>query len=220
MPVSRNGLLLLLGIAILFVLVGILALSSPAYDTLGIVVRLCALYGYLMMAIAAIMTPFLPAVYRNFGRPFLTIHHIFAAFGIVLATLHPIVFAIWIMNPAVFLPNTQSWIVFWANAGRPALILLYIALAGAFLRSRWKDWRYIHVLMYVVLLFAIVHGNLVGTDFTSIWIQILYNGVFAAVMMAFLLGIRKKVQRRYQGKKPHTAGAPVSTQDPSPPSGS
>jgi predicted ferric reductase len=198
MSVTRMGTLLLILLAILFLIVGALAIHIPFsdVDTLRLFIRLSALYGFLMMAIAAIMTPFLSTIYRIFGRPFLTIHHIFAAFGVVLATLHPVAFAIQIMNPAVFLPKTQSWIDFWANAGRPALILLYIALAGALLRTKWKQWRYSHALMYVVLLFVIVHGNLVGTDFASIEIRILYNGIFAAVVVAFFLGIRKKLQKR------------------------
>jgi len=47
-----------------------------------------------------------------------------------------------------------------------------------------------------------VHGNLIGTDFQDPVISLLFNGLFAAVVGAFLL---KRWQRRPKKAKP--AGA-------------
>jgi hypothetical protein len=206
MPLPRAGYALLGLIALVYAAVTALALSIPYYYSgiLGIIVRLAALYGFLMVATAVMMTPFLIPIARIFGRPFLRVHHAFAVGGVLLLTVHPISFAVLVMTPAVFIPNFQSWIDFWANAGRPAFILLYIAILGGLLRTRLKQWRYFHSLMYVMLLFAIVHGNLIGTDFTNPGIRIVYNGAFAGVVIAFLLNIRKKLHRMKRTRSPVT----------------
>jgi DMSO/TMAO reductase YedYZ heme-binding membrane subunit len=196
MPVTRKGYLVLALILLLFIVVTALALSDPPQEPLTLALRLAGLYGFLMIAIATLMTPFLSSVYRIFGTPFLKIHHLFAAFGIVLATVHPLSLAVLVMNPAVFIPRTDSWLSFWRNAGRVAFILIYVALAGALLRKRIAGWRYLHALMYLVLLFAIIHANLVGTDFTNPGILVIFNGIFAAVVLVFFYSLWKKAGSR------------------------
>ncbi|MDH7594159.1 MAG: hypothetical protein QHG99_07405 [Methanomicrobiales archaeon] len=194
---SRKGIIFLILIAFIFFVIGALTIASRFEDgdILGFFVRISALYGFLMMAMAVIMTPFLAEIKKVFGKPFLTVHHIFAGAGTLLATLHPVAFAIQVMDATVFLPSFRSWIEFWALAGRPALLLLYIALCAALLRKRWRQWRYAHVLMYVVLLFVIVHANLIGSDFSSFWIRLIYNLAFMAVLITFMYSVLKKVRR-------------------------
>ncbi len=41
--------------------------------------------------------------------------------------------------------------------------------------------------MYVVLLFGIVHANLIGTDFGNLGILLIYNGLFATSLASFAL---------------------------------
>jgi DMSO/TMAO reductase YedYZ heme-binding membrane subunit len=99
-----------------------------------------------------------------------------------------------VKTPVVFIPTFQIWIDFWANGGRIAFILLYIAVIEGLLRTQWKPWRYPHGLMYAVLLLAIIHANLIGTDFVHSGIRWCYNIVFAAVVAAFILNLRRKWQ--------------------------
>ncbi len=198
MPLTRKGYLLLGLIVALFAAVTALALSTPFYYTspLGVAIRLFGLYGFLMIAVALMLTPFLSAVYRTFGRPFLKIHHFFAISGIVLITLHPVSFAVLVMTPVVFIPSIQSWIDFWVNAGRAALIVLYVAVIAVLLRRRIRHWRYLHALMYLVLLLAIVHANLIGTDFVNTGIRVIYDSLFIGVVIVFLLSLRRKLSQR------------------------
>jgi hypothetical protein len=194
MALSRSGYGIIGFIVLLLVFVTIIAVfESTSYtNPLGLVIRLSALYGYLMTAIAVFMTSHLSWVAHTFGRPFIHIHHTFAILGIALVTLHPISFALFVMSAMVFIPSFQSWIDFWASGGRVAFIFLYFGVLGGLLRSRWRRWRYLHALMYVVLLFAIIHANLIGTDFANSGILWFYNLVFAAVVVTFMLNLRRK----------------------------
>ena len=73
-------------------------------------------------------------------------------------------------------------------AGRPAFIILYIALFAAVLRTKTpKYWRPFHALMYVVLLFGIVHANLIGDDFENLGIMIIFNALFLMSIASFAL---------------------------------
>ena len=184
---------------LLYVLVTVLALFTFYYDPLNFVIRLCALYGFISLAIATAMTPFLKEITQAFGRPFLRIHHLFAIFGLIFATLHPVLFAIEQMNLTVFIPRFDSWLIFWELAGRPALYILYIAVAAGLLRMMIpRYWRYFHWLMYIVLTFVIVHGNLIGTDFQNLGILIIMNVLYVIAIAAFFL---KRYQTYLRAKK-------------------
>jgi predicted ferric reductase len=198
MTIKRNGWIFLFSVVLLFVVVTILAVLTAYSDPLRFAIRLCALYGFIALAIATIMTPFLKEITIGFGRPFIKIHHFLAIFGLVFATLHPIFFAFQAMDLAVFVPRFDDWYTFWSLAGRPALYIIYIAAAAALLRMLIpKYWRYFHMLFYLVLLFVIVHGNLIGTDFQNLGILIIMNALFVISIGAFFL----KRYQVYQRKK-------------------
>ena len=137
------------------------------------------------------MTPFLKEIYKNLGKPFIKIHHIFAFIGLGLISLHPIFFSILAKTATVFIPVFLTWYDFWVFAGRPALLVLYIALIGVLLRKRIKAWRAIHVLMHVMLLFGFVHAILIGTDFANIFVFVIYSILYAAAVAAFII---KRIQ--------------------------
>ena len=201
MSIKRNGWLFLFGVLLLYILVTILGFFTAYSDPLSFAIRLCALYGFISLAIATMMTPFLREITQAFGRPFIRIHHLFAIFGLVFATLHPIFFAILRMDLAVFIPRFDSWIIFWELAGRPALYIIYIATAIALLRSMIpKYWRYFHALMYLVLIFVIIHGNLIGTDFQNLGILIIMNVLFVIAIGAFFLKRYQAYQRTKRAK--------------------
>lgn len=48
-------------------------------------------------------------------------------------------------------------------------------------------WRYFHALMYVALFFGVIHANLWGLDFENGLITVVYDGLFAAAIEAFVL---------------------------------
>jgi DMSO/TMAO reductase YedYZ heme-binding membrane subunit len=94
-------------------------------------------------------------------------------------------------------PRFDSWITFWRLAGRPAFIILYIALFAAFLRAKApKYWRPFHALMYIMLLFGIVHANLIGDDFGNVGIMIIFNALFLASIAGFAIKRFRNYARR------------------------
>jgi len=197
MTLPRAGMLAAAVILALYAIVAAVVLTTPHEDPFRVIARLLALWGFLSLGIAVILTPFLREIMKVFGKPFLQVHHTFAAVGLLLPTLHPVTLAIASMNPALFIPVVSSWERFWLNAGRPALYLLYIAFAAVLLRKYIpKYWRGVHGLMYVVLLFAVVHGNLIGTDFENPVIWVLFNTLFALAVAAFFLKRWQRMQKK------------------------
>jgi DMSO/TMAO reductase YedYZ heme-binding membrane subunit len=186
MPIKKQGYVFIAAVIVLFVTVSALAVSIFSDDFVSLLVRLFALYGYTILSVATIMTPFLKESVQAFGKPFIKIHHTFSVFGLLFITLHPVSYAIQVSRIDVFLPKFDSWEIFWQLAGRPALILFYVALFAALLRMKSpRYWRFFHVLMYVVLFFGIVHANLMGTDFQSVVIKAIFYALFFASIGAF-----------------------------------
>ncbi len=199
MPLKRAGVFFLLCIAVLAVVIAVLFLPNTVEaDPTRSAVRFFALYGYLFLSVATLLTPFLREVTQAFGKPFLKIHHSFAVLGVILITLHPVLNAVERLSLSVFVPRFDSWNVFWILAGRPAFILIYVAVFAAFLRFKApKYWRIFHALMYVVLFFGIAHANLIGNDFKNLGIMIIFNALFVAALVGFVF----KRYRSYQLKK-------------------
>jgi predicted ferric reductase len=221
--------LLILG-SIIFLNVLILALflinyiSNPT-NAANFIVRLAALLGLTALFVSTVSPVFGIQLYRLFKTRVIKIHHAASITGLVLITVHPVTFAIYKMitntfvsGLAVFLPKFDSLYSFWSLAGRPALILLYIALVGALLRNKIKDWwRVIHILNYSALLYGVVHGIIIGNDFWDfsartltvprVIITILFLLMSIAATVFFVLKrvqmakIRKKKRARKEAKE-------------------
>lgn len=189
MVLKREGIMFLLGIAVLAVIIALLFLPSALEaNPLRAAVRFFGLYGFLLLSVATLTTPFLREVTQAFGKPFLKVHHGFSILGIVFITLHPVFNAIERLSLSVFVPDFASWMSFWRLAGRPAFIILYVAVVAAFLRAKApKHWRVFHALMYVMLLFGIVHANLIGNDFENLGVMLIFNALFIASLAGFVI---------------------------------
>jgi predicted ferric reductase len=194
MTVTRTGWLVITAIMFLFSLPVAIVAGNPSISPLATGIRIAGLTGFIALAVAMITTPFLPEIYRNFGRPFLRVHHFSAAAGLILVTLHPVLLAIRLMTAQVFLPAFYSLYEFFALGGRPALILMYVALAGIFLRAAIPAWwRGLHALMWAVLVLSLIHGMLIGTDFQEPLVWALFTTLTIAALGAF---VAKRIQRR------------------------
>ena len=178
-------------IAVIFIAVTVISVFSFPFWGLNFFVRLLGLWGYIFLAIAAAMSPYLKNIYRYFGKPFIKIHHIFAFSGLIIITLHPVFFSLQAASAAVFIPDFSSWYSFWLYAGRPALIILYISLVAALFRKKIKPWRIIHALMYIMVIFGFIHAVLIGTDFENKIILTVYALLAIAVFASFIL---KRIQ--------------------------
>lgn len=187
---------------LLFIVVFILFLLSPIPDVFSFFIRLGALFGFTSMFIATTMSPFMVQLYKIFGQPFVKLHHLYTIFGLIMVTLHPVVFAIARLNILVFIPDVSSWISFWELAGRPAIYLIYIASLAAILRTKMKkNWRFFHYLNYVALIFAYVHGVLIGTDFQNLGIFIIFTAMLVISLGTFGLKRYQTYQRKQKLNK-------------------
>lgn len=162
-------------------------------------IRLAALWGLIGLVLASLMNFNKKILYQKFGLKFIKLHHSMALFAVITATLHPLIFAISVSNPLVFLPDFSSWYAFWSLGGRPALILIYIAVIAGLLRKKSKKaWKYIHRFIYLALILVIVHGILIGTDFQNIVILILFT---LLTMLGLLTGIYSRIKDLKKKKK-------------------
>ena len=203
MPLKKNGVLAILCVIILALVITWLFLPDALPEiaegeVAHVLTRLFGLYGFLFLSVATLTTPFLKEVTQAFGKPFLKVHHAFSIFGIAFITLHPVFNAVDRLSLSVFLPRFDSWELFWMFAGRPAFIILYVAVAAAMLRRNApRYWRFLHALMYVVLFFGIVHANLQGEDFENLGIMLIFDALFLTSLATFTY-TRYKI---YQAKR-------------------
>jgi DMSO/TMAO reductase YedYZ heme-binding membrane subunit len=171
-------------------------------NPLRFAVRLFGLWGFTALSIATIITAFLKEITTYLKKPFLKVHHYLAAFGLALITLHPVALAIQLLNPAIFIPSTNSLTAFIVNGGRPALIIIYVALVAVLTRRKIVPyWRPLHALMYLALTLGIVHANLIGKDFQNPFILLSFNTLYAAVIAAFALKRWQMSKIRQKQKK-------------------
>jgi hypothetical protein len=199
-PPKKQAIYIIVPTLGLYILILIFFLLTPFTDVYSFIIRFGALFGYTSMFVATMMTPFVVQLYKIFGKPFVKIHHIYSITGLVLITLHPVVYAISVLNIFVFIPDFSSWIRFWELGGRLALILIYLAVLGALLRKKIiKSWRFIHILNYVALFLAYVHGVLIGTDFRNIGILIIFS-LMIILSFGVLIIKRYLIYKRKKGK--------------------
>ena len=199
MPLKKEAIIIITTTLITYILVLVFFFLTPFSDAYNFIIRFGAIFGFTSMFIATMMTPFAVQLYKIFGKPFIKIHHIFSIAGLLLITLHPVAFAIFKVDIAVFIPDFSSWYGFWSLGGRLALILIYVAVIGALLRKKFmKNWRYIHALNYVALFLAYVHGVLIGTDFQNLGILIIFT---VMIILSFGILIFKRYQIYKRKKK-------------------
>ena len=210
--VLKRGLAFFSVIIIFALAISLIALDMDTTTPFDASIRLLALNGYFALSVAAILTPFIKEVTLFFKKSFIKVHHYFAAAGLLMITLHPIAVAILFVNPSILLPNFESLSNFFFYGGSVALIAVYTAFGAVLLRRKVVAyWRYFHALMYVALFFGVVHANLWGRDFENGFIVVIYDGLFAAALAAFVL---KRWQfHKIKQKRNHTNNHPPAVSE-------
>jgi len=149
--------------------------------------RITGLAGIASLFIAILLSLLVRQSKQIFGVTYLKVHHFFSITGLLFISLHPIIMAIDFGTSRIFIPNFSSWNAFLANAGRPALYLIYIATIAAILRRNIvKYWRYIHGLLYIAFILGAIHGILSGSDLRNPVLYALYLAMIITVMIVFL----------------------------------
>lgn len=190
---TRAGAVAAGAIVVVYLAIAVVVTDLPASSPVTLGIRLASLWGLLAMGIAALMSPFLAEIRRVFGRPFLGVHHVFAAFGLSAITLHPILVATRAASALILIPSLPLLDEPVLNAGRIALPLIYIAVVGALLRGRLGRWRYLHLVIYLALVLGVIHGAVLSQFFFgNPFLAVLYLGLGAAILGAF---VAKRWQR-------------------------
>ena len=185
MSLEKKAIYIITATVSLYILILVFFLFTPITDGFDFIIRFGALFGFTSLFVATMMTPFVVQLYKIFGKSFIKIHHLYSIAGLILITLHPVAFAVLRLDITVFVPDFDTWYGFWSLGGRLALILIYIAVLGALLRKKiTKYWRIIHILNYVALFLAYVHGVLIGSDFQNLGILIAFT-----IMMILSFGV-------------------------------
>ncbi|MFH0966165.1 MAG: hypothetical protein V1862_00570 [Methanobacteriota archaeon] len=176
-----------------YILVFGIIMNTHLNDVLTTGLRFCGLFGFLSLSLGAIMNLLKKEIRTIFGQPFIHVHHIFVLTGLVLITVHPVLFALSIGDFSAFIPDTSSILSFLTNGGRVAIILIYIGFLAAVFQSAFRGrWVQIHRIMYLALILGVIHANLLGQDLSDPIIRILYNALAGAVIVTGILKMRHR----------------------------
>ncbi|MCA1916589.1 ferric reductase-like transmembrane domain-containing protein [Methanospirillum hungatei] len=179
--------LLLLGILVLYGIPLLVIAGQETSWSFYTLLRIAGIWGFISLSLGALLNLKKGVVKSQFGRPFIRIHHYFAISGLILVTIHPVLYAYLALDPGVFIPDFSSLHAFFATGGRTALILLYLAFCAGLVRMALKNrWRYIHILVYPALIIAAVHANLIGQTMTHPLIYLIINGLVLSVCCTFV----------------------------------
>jgi sulfoxide reductase heme-binding subunit YedZ len=179
------------------ILVWVLVLLCTAFSTPGPsgwrIVRSAALLGYTALFLAILSNEYVRAMKKLFGRPFLAVHHILAAAGLVLIVVHPAAVVIVTRDPSNLVPRLDSVRSLLTFGGRPALYLFLVAAAAAVAHRRLaKSWRYVHWLTYAAFPLAFAHAWLLGTNASHGVLAVAWPAMFVVVVIVF---VRKRLLR-------------------------
>jgi len=187
--------ILISSILLLYAFVLLSVILGPDEEPLYILLRLSGLIGFLSICGAVITNLFKSELRKILGKPFLAIHHIFAIVGLVCITLHPLLYALLTSDLSIFIPGLSSPYLFLAMGGRVALILIYIAVIAALYRKSYSSgWKIIHRLMYLAIILAIIHANIIGGTFENPYIRFMFNGLAGlTIIVGMLLYMKRRV---------------------------
>lgn len=172
----------------------IVILSDSGGDPLYNLMRICGLCGFLSLSGAVLINLNKPRLMTILGKPFLPVHHLFALSGLILITLHPVIFILLTSDLTAFIPDVSSLYLLLANGGRIAIILVYISFLAVLFRSALLSrWKVIHRLIYPALIIAYIHANLLGTNLSHPVIRLIYG---AMIVLIVVTGVVKMNSRR------------------------
>ena len=146
--------------------------SIDASSRLYILFRLFGLYGFALIWGQLVLGPFMNPLRRLFGPGVFRAHRAEGVFALIFATLHPLIFytaytlsanhrQIWFGLSDYF--GTSNLLLF-GYLGPLSWTLLVCTVLTAIFNKYIKAWRTIHLLNYLVFIFAFFHSYKIGTE--------------------------------------------------------
>jgi len=187
MKITKEGIYFLILVGLHLFIVILIALITETTSIERTIVRVMGLSALIIVFYGATITLFLKYIVKHFGTSFVRIHHIFILSGFTLLLIHGITYFITLSSGS----NIGFGTMFSMIGDSCAII----AIIAAIKREKWKNgWRYIHMLMYVMIFFITFHGIFGGTDFTTPAIFGIYISMLVAIGITFILK-RKQLAR-------------------------
>ncbi|HME54825.1 MAG TPA: hypothetical protein VKM55_21655 [Candidatus Lokiarchaeia archaeon] len=195
MKITTHGIVILFAWIALYSILIILYLQTqtPYMFSFGPLARIFALMGITSLFNASFISAFSKQASKAFGVKFLNVHHFFAIAGFSFITLHFL--TIWlyegiltVYSPSFLGGGTVPLIII---LGTSALAIVCISLISILVKNLLKKyWRFMHSLIYIALVIAVIHGSLIGEDLT-------FNPVIFAIILGLLvfLGINFAYKR-------------------------
>ena len=182
------GLLLaFLSIAVLFTPFGLLAhrfgtIFKNAEDAFAVLSSLAALLAVSFLFLEVMIGSFRPLLIRVFKPASLwRLHIAFGLTGLALVMTH---FVLLIPKLGEHF-STDNRVLFIAGPIMLALLIFTITTALMFRRFK-SSWRPIHLLNYVILVTAIVHGLVIGDDASMLALRLLFYGYLTFIFLGLV----------------------------------
>jgi|GEM_PF-974765 DMSO/TMAO reductase YedYZ heme-binding membrane subunit len=190
-------LLTAVALAILAAPFGLLAhhygtIFANAENTLAVMSSLAALLAVSFLFLEVMIGSFSPLLVRVFKPARLRrVHIALGLIGLALALTHFV-----LLTPKLGEHFSTDNRVFFI-AGPIVLVLLIFTIATALMSRKFlRFWRSIHVLNYVILIIAIVHGLVIGDDAGMLALQLLFYGYLTFIFIGFVYRASDRGWRR------------------------
>ncbi|MFP4481878.1 MAG: ferric reductase-like transmembrane domain-containing protein [Thermovirgaceae bacterium] len=145
----------------------------PPGSWLYAIVRGAGILGYFSSFFAIMASAFTRKLNKIIGKPFLPVHHLFAVAALSLMVIHASAYSLYMKDPGVFIPETDSLQGFLAFGGRAAIYLFILTAATARFSRSIPWWKAIHTLNYIAFFLVSAHAIMIGVDFEHLPMNVL-----------------------------------------------
>jgi len=197
----------LLALIVLTTSLAVFVVPLPKNSPSAIAIYLSAIAGYagimLLLWFYILGTKGVMKILTKDLAPIIDLHKMLGKYSVVLIFLHPLFVTIsygesWLYS---LTPNLSTEFEKHVTYGRIALAaLLVVWISSALLRSKmgYRPWKYLHLLAYISLPFALLHVPDTGSTFAHVFFAKLYFfvvllgfGIFSLLRLRSALGFNK-----------------------------
>jgi predicted ferric reductase len=161
-------------------------MGNPLLWELG---KNCALMGFMLLVLQAVLAGRLKAVERPFGFDILIrFHKYMGLLAIGLLIGHPVLLALGGGGLGLLTSLSASWYIMVAKVALLMLVVnVLLTLYSQQLRVKFERWRLLHdILALAIFVMGFLHSRRVGSDFSIAALQWYWAIVFTVAMVVFV----------------------------------